>query len=301
MGLFLLIGVGYAAVKLNRLPLSSTGVLTSLLMKVAMPATVFTSLIRPFDTSFIHDAFLMIGIGAALFFLYAAVSFWLSRWVFRVPQGRRGTWMLCATFSNNGFMGFPVAYALFGDEGMALAVMLSIPFNLLMYSMGAWQASLDGQGQGGEKLSWRGILLNEINVTLFVGLVFYALQIPVPQVILTPLNHLSNITTPLSMIITGMILAGAPLASLFRDRDAITCVSARLVILPLLSCLLLLPVPLANPMVSRVILVVMAMPCASVTTAMAQRYRGSTELAARSGCLSSLLCIATLPLISLLL
>ena len=180
--------------------------------------------------------------------------------------------------------------------------MLGVPFNLLMYSLGVWQVSRDAPDSGGKGgISWRGVLLNGINISLFLGLIFYLAQIPIPQVIFSPLEHLSNITTPLSMLITGLSLASHPLSSLFRDRDAITCVAARLILFPLLSWLLLLPLPLPNPLVGQVILVIMAMPSASVTTALAQRYQGSTDLAARAVCLSALLSILTLPLMAALL
>ena len=300
-GLFLLIGAGWGSVRLKLLPLSSTGVLTSLLLKVTLPATIFISMLQPFDPDFVRDAVLIVVISTALFLLYAALGRLLVR-PLGVPAGRRGIWMLCATFCNNGFMGFPVTYALFGDEGLALAAMLVIPSNLLMYSLGVSQAALDGaEQQGRARLSWRSILFNAANVSILLGILFYAAQIPVPEVILTPLTHLSNITTPLSMLITGITLAGSPLSSLFRDRDAISCVCVRLVVFPLLTWLLLLPLPVSNPLVSCVILIIMAMPSASIGTAMAERYGSSRDLAARIVCLSSLLCIITLPLISLLL
>ena len=301
MGLFLLIGAGYAAVRLKLLPASASQGFTSLLLRITLPFTIFTSMLRPFDPGFLRDGALVVGISFLLFLLYAALSLWLSARLFSVPAGRRGTWMLCATFCNNGFMGFPVAYALFGDEGLALAAVLGIPFNLLMYSLGLWQLSLDREDGRRAGFSWRSVLLNNINIALFLGLIAYLTQLPIPQLLLTPMEHLSNITTPLSMLITGMSLAVHPLSDLFRDRDAVTCSCTRLVLFPLLSWLLLLPLPLANPLVGQVILVIMSMPSAAVTTALAQRYQGSEELAARSVCLSALLCTVTLPLISLLL
>ena len=301
MGLFLLIGVGYAAARGGILPLSATGPLTNLLLKVTLPATIFTSMIRPFDPSFARDAVVIVVINTVLLLLYAAISFGLGR-LFRVPTGRRGIWMLCTTFCNNGFMGFPIAYALFGDEGLALAVMISIPTNLLMYSMGAGMVSLDRSAAGEtQHLSIRQVLVSAVNLSIVLGIIFYAAQIPVPEVIFSPLEQLSNITTPLSMVITGMSLAGSPLSSLFRDRDAVTIVLTRLILLPLLTWALLLPLPVHNPLVPCVTLVIGAMPSASVCTAMAQRYGSCTELAARGVCLSSLLCMITLPLIALLL
>ena len=73
---------------------------------------------------------IIIVIGLVLFPLYAALSWGISK-VLKVPAGRRGIWSFGATFCNNGFMGFPVALALFGEEGLALAVMFGVPFNLI--------------------------------------------------------------------------------------------------------------------------------------------------------------------------
>lgn len=44
VGLFLLIAVGYAAVKLQVLPVSSTKLLSNLLMQITLPATILVSL-----------------------------------------------------------------------------------------------------------------------------------------------------------------------------------------------------------------------------------------------------------------
>ena len=54
-------------------------------------------------------------------------------------------------------------------------------------------------------------------------------------------------------------------------------------------------------MVTRLALVLAATPCAAVVTLMAGQYGGCVTLGARSVFLSSLFCIVTLPVISLLL
>ena len=40
--------------------------MTSMLMKITLPATVFSSMIRPFDQSFLWDALLMVGLAIGL-------------------------------------------------------------------------------------------------------------------------------------------------------------------------------------------------------------------------------------------
>ena len=300
-GLFLLIGVGYGAGRSGLVPASAVGGLTSLLMQVALPATVFTSMLRPFEVGFLTDVLLVVCISGGLFLLYAGLGRPLSR-LFRVGEGRRGSWMLCVTFCNNCFMGFPVVYALFGEDGLALATVLNISFNLLLYSMGVLQVSWDrGRAGAAEQQPWGKMLCTGVNLALLLGFIFYLGQFSLPQVLDAPLQQLSGITAPLSMMITGMSLADTPVSRLFQDRDVLSCVGTRLVLYPLATWLLLTLVPPPDPLVRSVILVVMAMPSSAVAPAMAQRYGSCVALAARAVCLSSMLCVVTIPLFVLLL
>ena len=301
LGLFVLIGVGFAVARAGIVPESAIGPLTSLLLKVTLPCTIFSSMIRPFDLQFLRDSVEIIGIGLVIFPLLALLSRLLCR-PFGVKEGDRGMWMLCCTFCNNGFMGFPVAYSLFGDEGMALAVMLGIPFNLYIYTMGARMVLMDRpQAPGEKKPSLRGTLITAVNGATLLGLVFYCLQIPMPEAVLSPIQNLSNITTPLSMMVTGMKLAGGHLPDVVRDRDVWSSSLVRLLLFPVLCWLLLKPLPLENPLVAGVTMIILAMPAPAAATILGQQYRGNADLAARTVFFSSLLCIATLPLVALLL
>ena len=52
VGLFLLIGVGFFAVRARLLPAESSKPMSTLLMKVTVPATIVHSMLRPFDPGF---------------------------------------------------------------------------------------------------------------------------------------------------------------------------------------------------------------------------------------------------------
>lgn len=299
VGLFLLIGVGFFAVRAGLLPAEASKPMSSLLMKITVPATIITSMLRPFDPGFMKLGLSMILAGTVMFPLFGVLSLGLSR-LLRVPQGRRGMWCCCATFCNNGFMGFPVALALFGEEGLALTVMLSIPFNLLMYSVGAKMVCMDCDGRT-KPLSWGRAVLNLINLSMVVGLILYFTQLQLPQAILTPLGYLADATTPLSMIVTGMNLSQGSLSDVVRDRDAFTSSAARLLLFPLVAWALMSLVPGLDRLVLGAALINLAMPAPAATTFLGEEHGGCTQLAARTVSLSSLLSMATLPLISLLL
>ena len=300
VGLFLLIGVGFMAVRLRVLPAEASKPMSALLMKIPPPATIFASMIRPYDPSFLSLGIAALVLSALFFPLYAALSLPLSR-LFRVPQGRRGMWCCCTTFCNNGFMGFPVAYALFGDDGLILAVIMGIPFNLLIYTLGAKMVCMDAAPGDDRSLSLRSALLSPIYGAILLSLIFYFAQIPVPGPILTPIQHLSNVTTPLSMFVTGMNLAQGRVSDTVRDRDAISASLVRLLLFPVMTWALMLPFSILDPLVVGVTLIIMAMPAPAASTIMGEQYGGCVQLGARVVFLSSLLCIVTLPLVALLL
>lgn len=301
VGLFLLIGVGFFAVRMNVLPIEAAKPMSALLMKITVPATVVSSMLRPFDPAFLRLGLSILAVGTVLFALFAALSLGLAP-LCRVPQGRRGMWCCCATFCNNSFMGFPVALAVLGEEGLALTVILAIPFNLMAYSIGAWMVCMDADGAGASPaVSWKRALFSMINLATLVGTVLYITQLPVPEAVQTPLRHLSNVTTPLSMIITGMNLSQGSLADVVRDRDAFTASAMRLLLFPLIAWGLMRCIPGLDGLVMGAALLNMSMPAPAAATLMGEEYGGNVQIGSRIIFLSSLLCVATIPLISLLL
>lgn len=299
-GLFLLIGIGWFAVRAKIVPLSASAPFSSLLMKITLPATIFVSELRPYDPTFLTDGLLLIALGGGFFCLYAVVSRLIVP-LLHIPDGRKGTWCFCSTFCNNSFMGFPIALTLLGEDGLALAVILAIPFNLLVYSLGAHQILQDcPDSHGKQKIPWGKVIFSPVNAALVLGLVFYCTQLTVPSTILTPLEHLSNATVPLSMFVTGMTLAKSRFADLLQDRDSITSALARLIAYPLLTWLILLILPFQNPLVPQATLVILSMPVPVIATVLAEQHRGNPDLAARSIFFSSLGCFATVPVIAIL-
>lgn len=301
IGLFLLIGVGFAIVRTGLLPAEASKPMSTLLMKVTVPATIIHSMLRPFDPGFFRLGVSIFLVGVVIFPLFSLLSLGLSR-LFRVPEDRRGMWCCCATFCNNGFMGFPVALALFGEEGLTLTVILSIPFNLLIYSIGAKMVCMDLPRDGSaQPISWGRAVFSLINLSMAVGLFLYFTQLQLPQAILGPVGYLSDATTPLSMIITGMNLSQGKIGDVLRDRDAFTASGTRLLLFPAVAWGLMCLVPGLDGLVMGAALINLAMPAPAAAALMGEEYGGNTQMAARTVFLSSLLCIATIPLISLLL
>ena len=320
LGLFLLIGAGFLAARLRILPKEASPYFSALLIKITLPCTIFISLAtKEYDPSFIKDSLLTLGIGLAAFPAMRLLGSAGAR-LLRVPEGKRGIWAYGCAYPNTGFMGFPICLALFGAEGLALAVIYNITFNIYVYSIGAMaiagdaahaagdaagavsaSGSAGGQGSRAGRPSLKKVLFSGINFSVLLSLIFYFGRIPVPGPVAIPLTHLSNITTPLSMLITGIAIGQNRGAELFSDRDAWSASAARLLVCPLLLFAVLSHLPIQNRMIVSVVSVIMGMPVPGVTTVLAETYHGNLSMAAKLSLLTNLLSMLTIPLICMLL
>lgn len=301
ISLFAIIAVGYAALRSGILDDNASHVFSAFLMKITLPCTIFLSLAqREYDPKFIHDGIIIIIAGIIVFSFLLYASRYVSAFL-KVPQNCRGVWAFTAAFSNSGFMGFPIALALFGTEGLALSVMLNISFNITIYTIGAMEIIRDNPAHDGQKMDMKAIIFSGINISTLLSLIFYFGRINIPTVIATPMIYLSNITTPISMIIIGMALARTKGSEIFRNIHAWTNTLFSLIIYPAMLCLLLKIFPLSeNPLVSAVLILIIAMPSASVTAVICELYHGNINFAAKVMFLQNLFSVLTIPFICML-
>ena len=121
---------------------------------------------------------------------------------------------------------------------------------------------------------------------------------------LEPLGHyLGDMTLPLSMIILGVRLADMPLRALVCNVRVYAVSAIKLIVSPLAGLGVMLLLRLVLPIESSVIIalfIIGAMPTASSALNFAEMYGGDCETAAASTLMSTVLCIATIPVLMLL-
>ena len=302
VSLFALAAAGYLAVKSGALKPEASAHFSVFLLKVTLPCTIFISLAqKEYDPVFVHDSIILIvaGLIAYIGMLYFAR---LVAKPLGVPEGCRGVWAFTCSYNNSGFMGFPVVYELLGPKGLALAVMLNISFNLTAYSFGAVEIGRDSEHHKAEGLDMKGVIFNTINAAIVLSLIFYFGRLKVPALAAAPITYMSNITTPLSMVIIGMALARSHGLEMLTDRSAWLSALMRLVVYPVLICLFLMVLPFgSSPVVGAVFVLIMAMPAASVTTVLCEIYHSNIEFAAKVMFIQNVLCIVTIPAVCMLL
>ena len=302
VSLFALIAVGYFCVKFGVLKPEASGYFSVFLLKVTLPCTIFISLAqKDYDPTFVHDSMILIVAGLIAYIGMLYISRLLAK-PLGVPEGCRGVWAFTCAYNNCGFMGFPIAFALLGAEGLALSVMLNISFNVTAYSLGAIEIATDTPTHKAEGLNIKSIIFNGINTAIVLSLIFYFGGQKVPEMLASPINYLSGITTPLSMVIIGMALAHGNGLEMLTDRFAWLSSLMRLIVYPVIICLIVKVLPFGSgPIVGAVFVLIMSMPAASVTAALCEIYHGNIEFAAKVMFIQNVLCIVTIPVVCMML
>ena len=99
-------------------------------------------------------------------------------------------------FNNCGNLGLPLAILAFGQDGLEGAVVLFLVSNLLHFTLGTWIF--------GGIVSWKGLVLNPVNIATFAGLAVNFARIDIPAFILSPINMLGQIVIPLMLFSLGV-------------------------------------------------------------------------------------------------
>jgi len=222
-----------------------------------------------------------------LCFAIAALSAKLLR--LKWPQPAR-TFAFSAAIPNWGYLPVPLVLQLFDTNTMGVLFVHNIGLELALWSAGIWL--LSGSG------SWRNVL----TVPFFAILGALALNLVhaadwLPRVVLDSLHLLGQAAIPLSLLLTGAILADS-VASLRNDRRPLITVAGcgvRTALLPplFLAAAHWLPVSLD---LKRVLVVQAAMPCAMVPILLSRHYRGDIGTAVQIVLASTALGLLTIPL-----
>jgi predicted permease len=286
--LFVLIISGIFLYKKNIIREDGKKLLSDILIKFVVPCMIINSYMGKFNDevldnigkSFIYSIILcVIGIVISL-----AVSFVVS-------DEHKGIFRFACSFSNAAYMGFPLIRALFGEEGILYASSYVTVFNILLWSVGYVFFA--------DKMPIKKLLKNLITcppiIAVVVGLIIYLFKIPVTNIIADPISSVGAMTTPISMIVTGVAMGEAGIVRLIKQKHLLYGLFIRLILIPMVSLLVFYIFNISG-IVATVTLVLEACPCAAITTMFAIQYGHDQKYAAALVVISTICSIVTLPL-----
>ena len=157
----------------------------------------------------------------------------------------------------------------------------------------------------GDRIDWRKIVLNINMIAIFIGAVLFLLKIHLPEIVDGTLHAVGSTIGPVSMIVTGMLIAGMNLRDIFTNRRVYVVTFLRLLLVPVLALIILKISGLVtwHPQGEKILLVTflaVITPSASTITQMCQVYGGNSKYSSAINVMTTLLAIVTMPIMVLL-
>ena len=287
--LFLVVLVGALCRRLRYFTDETIRGVTQLVVNITLPVLTVYNMQRPFETRVLIDFLLTLGLSTVAILAALLGSLFLFR---NRPHDKLAVLANLEGFSNSGFMGYPIILAV-NPDWMIYAVAYNIAFVFVTWTVGV------SLFQGRQNISIRRVMLNPNVISAIIGFALFCLNITLPDILSQTLSLVGGLTTPLSMLLIGTRICGIRLGDL-RDKDYHLAAALRLVALPLLVYAALRPLHLDTAVWSTIFLLT-AMPCGTLTAMQAELYGGDTHFAARAIAYSTLLSLATVPVMSMLL
>ena len=293
--LFLLMATGTVAVKTGVLKPENKQALSNLLVYLVVPAMIINSYRMEFSAEILRNLLAAFGMSVLAICIGTVITLVLTA---RRKDSRAPIFRFATVFSNAAYMGFPLISALFGAEGLLYASAYVTVFNILLWTMGYGMVS----GSANAKDVARNLLRTPVFYALVAGLAIYFFQIPIPRLIAQPIELLAGMNTPLSMLITGMLLAASDLKAIVSDLHIWKLAAVRMLLIPAVCLGVFALLGLVHlGMSAQVVLLLECCPAAAITSVFAVQFHHDESYAAGSVVLTTLLSIVILPLCALLL
>ena len=295
---FILLAVpGVIVVKSKMLKSEQSAALSKILLYVGAPFLVIDKM---FDISFDSALLKVILVSLALGVAFFALCVFLSRFVtLRTEKGQAaGIMRFCMIFSNNGFLGFPLAAAVFPDKPLVMVslVIFNIVCCVFMYTVGVVFVTGDKKAMNVKKAA-----LNPILIAFIVGLLLSLANVDerLPEASIY-VGHLSGLVTPLSMIILGMKLGEVRFKTLFASAKTYYVSAIKLIAVPVFVLAISLALHAFFSIgedVLYALFLAFALPTATTATALADGYGGEVNNAVIFTLGTTMLSVITVPLL----
>ena len=287
--LFLMILMGYIIVKAKLLKGEDSKVLSKIILYLIIPAVIINAFQVDYSPNVTKGLITACIASIILQFLLLFVTYIMQK-MFHLNSVE----FTSAYYSNSGNLIVPlVTYILGGKWVVYGCVFMSVQ----LFFIWSQDKNMISREKG---INLKKILLNINMISVFLGVILFFTKIRFPEIINNTLSSVGGMIGPLSMIVTGMLIAEVNLKDIFTNKRVYLVTVLRLIIQPLiaLAVINLLGMRGWHPQGDKIILITYLAaitPCASTVTQMCQVYGNDSKYASAINVMTTLLSIITMP------
>lgn len=285
---FALVLGGYLAVRFALLPMVAIPGLNAFVLYFALPCMLYRFGVSTPIAQLLDPGVFGVYLLCALIMVAFAVATTLSE---RIDWNNAAFGALTAAFPNTGFMGVPLLVALLGARSAGPVIVTIVVDLVITSSLCIALSRLDGAGAQGARhaagKALRGVAANPMPWAIMLGATASAFELVLPKPAMQTIGLLADAASPVALFTIGAVLARSQMSSADPTPliDYVPIALKKLLLHPLLVLLMgraaiHLGVPL-DPFSLTVIVLVAALPSASNTALLAERFGANSGRIAR--------------------
>lgn len=287
---FIMIIMGYTLVKLKIVKSEDSKVLSMVCLYLIMPCVIINSFLIDFTPEKLKGLGLAVGVAIVIHFV---------AWIFIKILGKvlnfNPVEKASVMYSNAANMVIPVVMSVLGDEWVLYSsAFVSVQLVLLWTHCKSMLSNEKG-------FELKKIYTNINLIAIFIGILLFITKIHIPSVLQGTLKSVGGTVAPISMIITGMIMAGAELKKVFSNGRIYLVLFFRMIFFPFIVFLIIYFTGITNvmdngAMILLVTFIATITPTASSITQMAQVYGNNEQYAGAINIMTTIASIMTMPI-----
>ncbi len=288
---FIIISIGLLVGRFGKVTSSTIKTMTNLLIFIFVPALVFVSTLK----SSLGTTTWIIILFALFIVVIVGIIAYLTARILKLDGKSKSGFMLTAMFMNSGSMGSVICLIIFGENGFLLAIMFYVTTQLLLYTLGVFIASNNGEGFSFKSL--KPVFTLPLIYALLAGFLLVHYNIQVPENVLRPFTIISQAAVPLLLITLGMQLSRLKVK---KSELRLPAVSTAIRIgLGFFIAIALTHMLGLTGIERNVIVICAAMPTKITTFPIASKFGSDSEHVSIAIMLSTMISIITTPIVLL--
>ena len=269
-----LIALGFYLNRSGKIKQAAENGIAELTIDIAFPALIFTNIVRDFDLSRLRQ-YLIVPVSALIITVISIFIILIISRSLGYSRREQEEFAFVTVFSNNIFVGAPICLALFGAQGLILAILYDFGMQLILWTVGIWL--LKDSGQNAESHFLANIFSPPI-VGLLLGLVVVFSGATMPEAVINITDSIGAITVPLAMIFIGLQLAKSSFAEVMVNKKVYLLSLLRLLLFPALVYFILGLFPIQS-LLRSVMTVLAAMPVFASSSVIMEKYGHQSDFA----------------------
>lgn len=288
--LFFMMVMGYYGSKKGFINKAVEKGMSEILLNITLPFLIITSFNIDYSKELLENAFKIL---IYSIIIHGSLLLFTRFLYIKNEKKKQGVLRFVTTFSNVGFMGYPILNNVLGKTSVFYAAIFNMGFNLFLWTIGVRILDKD------QKESFRKVITNPSMIAVFVGIILFITPWNLPLPIKEGIKYLGNTTTPISMIVIGSMLSKVKINDLFSDFSLYYGSFNILILVPLIVLLVMKTFRIDKNLI-EICVIIEAMPGATLAPIIINGSGKDASYASKIVFLSTLISMITIPLIIIL-